>query len=223
MAATVQTFPKRKLPAGFGCQGSVTLVDSFKWGWLAKDRRNVEAVIDVLPQTSGYFCLIDDPQCNSNGLRKTDGVLFPDSQGRPEFFVDHGNGAVTYSNRGARLYWTDVNVPPGGKVQFHYIFLRGQWNNPFNAFAQFLAVTPNGEIVHKSTFAQTGLPGPREFGEYYRWRAHRRISFPDGFHGTLQWVVSNGERRNKGDFFNVHPDTDFYPSALAVDFISIIP
>lgn len=222
MAANVQTFPRRSLPAGFGGQGSVTLVDTFNWGWTAKDRRNVDPGITVLPQTSGYFCLIDDPRCNANGVRRTAGVAFPDGQGRPEFFVDHGDGTVTYSNRGARLFWANVHVPPGGKVQFHYIFLRGQWNNPFNAFAQFLAVAPNGEVARKSTFAQTRQPGPVESGQYYRWRAHEPIAFPDGFDGTLQWVVSNGERRNKGDFFNVHPDTDLYPSALAVDFISII-
>lgn len=222
MAATVQTFPNKSLPAGFGSQGPVKLIDTFKWGWTAKDRTNVEPGLSLLPQTSDFFCLIDDPRCNASGVRRTAGVSFPDSQGRPEFFVDHGDGTVTYSNRGARLYWTNVNVPAGGKVQFHYIFLRGQWNTPFNAFAQFLAVRPNGEIERKSTFAQTRSPGPTESGQFYRWRAHEPVSFPDGFDGTLQWVVSNGERRNKGDYFGVHPDADLYPSALALDFISII-
>lgn len=215
MAAKVQTFATDRLPDNFGQEGRVRFRRDFNWGWTARDRTNVEPGISVLPQTSGFFCLIDDPRHNGSGVRKYGGADMS------QFQIVHGDGTVSYGHRGARLYWADVVIPPGGKLQFHYIFLRGEWNSPFNAFAQFLAVNANGTVVLKRTIAQTRESAPMESGQFYRWRAYPPIEFTNGFSGALQWVVTNGQRRNTGDP-NVHPDTDLYPSALALDFISII-
>lgn len=215
MAATVQTFAKDRLPSGFGAEGRTKFVKDFTWGWKAKDHTNVDPGIGILPQTSGYFCLIDDPRHNGSGIRKYPGADMT------QFTIAHGDGTVTYGNKGARLYWPNVVIPPNGKLQFHYIFLRGEWNNPRNAFAQFLAVADDGSVIVKRKIAQTCEAGPAESGTYYRWRAFGPIAFPQGFSGALQWVVSNGQRRNTGDP-NTDPDTDLYPSALALDFISII-
>lgn len=215
MPVAVQTFAKSTLPQGFGSEGRVRFLKSMDWGFRAQDKTNVEPGIEILPQTSGYFCLIDDPHHNGAGVR-----AFPGAD-MSQFTCDHGDGTVTCGHKGARLYWADVAIAPGGKLQFHYIFLRGQQNNPFNAFAQFLAVRPTGEIVRRSSFAQTKDAGPVEHGRFYRWRAHPPIVFAAGFAGTLQWVVTNGQRRARGDP-TVHPDTDLHPSGLAIDFISII-
>lgn len=215
MPVVVETFSKSTLPQGFGTEGRVRLLKSIDWGYRARDNTNVEPGIAILPQTSGYFCLIDDPHHNGAGERQFKGADMS------QFLCDHGDGTVTYGNKGARLYWSNVAIAAGGTVQFHYVFLRGQQTTPFNGFAQFRAVKPNGEIVRCSTFAQTRDVGPREHGRFYRWRAHPPIVFADGFTGTLQWVVTNGQRRDKGDQ-TIHPNTDLHPSGLAIDFISII-
>lgn len=215
MVATVQTFSRDRLPVDFGSEGRIRFIKDFTWGWKAKDRTNLDPGIAILPQTSGYFCLIDDPRHNGSGVRK-----YPGSD-MAQFNVIHGDGTVTYGNMGARLYWANCSIPPGAKLQFHYIFLRGEWNNPRNAFAQFLAVADDGTVIIKRKIAQTCDAGPSESGKYYRWRAFGPIEFAHGFSGALQWIVSNGQRCNTGDA-HVDPDTDLYPSALALDFISII-
>lgn len=215
MTATVQTFANDRLPPDFGSEGRTRFIRDFTWGWKTKDRTNIEPGIAILPQTSGFFCLIDDPRHNGSGVRKYPGADMS------QFNVIHGDGTATYGNRGARLYWQNVNIPPRGKLQFHYVFLRGEWNNPRNGFAQFLAVANDGTVVLKRTIAQTREAGPTESGTYYRWRAFPPIEFANGFSGALQWIISNGQRRNTGDP-TLDPDTDLYPSALALDFISII-
>ena len=215
MTAIVQTFGKKSLPGGFTSRGKVKLYKSFQWDKLARNGGDVEQGVVALPQTSDYFCLIDDPRHNGSGVRTYAG------DDMSPFYVDHNDGFYTYGHKGAELIWTNVVIPPGGIVQFHYIFLRGEYNAPFNAFGQFLAVDDANQVVRKATLTQSRLGPHPSMGNRYRWKASAPIDFPSGFSGHLRWAVSNGETRAHGNG-NVSAGTDKYPSALAIDFISVL-
>lgn len=216
MTAMIQTFASKALPNGFSSEGEVKRLKTFSWAKTVKNGQHVDPGMVVLPQTSDYFCLVDNPTHTGGGVRK-----FPGAD-MSSFVVDHNDGFRTYGNKGARLVWSNVIIPPGGVVQFHYVFLRGQWVAPFKAFAQFLAVDDSNQVARKVTFAQSDAPGGSSTtGNFFRWSAHPPIAFPGGFAGSLQWVVSNGETRPVDDP-NVSANADRFPSALAIDFISIV-
>lgn len=221
MAAVVQTFTANALPAGFGKEGTVRFPKKFKWSNRdAANGTNVAPGAIVLPQTSDRFCLIDGPDNNGAGSRTMAGVdMFPPAGAG--HYVNHGDGTYTRAVVGSTLHWGNVVIPPGGKLQFHWIFLRGQQSGQFNAFAQFRAVEPNGSEALRRTFAQSMDPGGGESGAFYRWRAHELIEFPQGFGGTLQWIVAQGERVG-GPNAPVNANARLHPAGLALDFISII-
>ncbi|MFM5908076.1 MAG: hypothetical protein ACKOPO_10920 [Novosphingobium sp.] len=219
MVALVQTFTGTGLPPGFGKLGRVRFLKSYRYSNLdAINGTNVEDGAIVLPQTSDRFCLIDGPEHGGSGVRVSD----PPGADMTGHYVNHNDGTVTRAIVGGGLHWAGVTVPPGGKVQFHYIFLRGQQANPYNCFAQFRAVGNDGIEKLRRTFAQTMIPGDLEVGPYFRWRAHPVIEFPDGFTGNLQWLVAQGERMNLTQNV-ISNNAKLHPSGLALDFISIIP
>ena len=149
MAAIVQTFGSNALPSGFTKRGTVQFYKSFQWDRLAKNGSQVDPGVTTLPQTSDFFCLIDDPRHNGAGTRQ-----FPGDD-MANFYIDHHDGFYTRGCKGAELIWTGVSIPPGGIVHFHYIFLRGEFSTPFNAFGQFLAVDAGNQVVRKLTLSQS--------------------------------------------------------------------
>lgn len=215
MATIVQTFSNNALPSGFTKRGTVQLYKSFQWDRLAKNGSQVDPGVTTLPQTSDFFCLIDDPRHNGSGTRQ-----FPGDD-MANFYIDHHDGFYTRGCRGAELIWTGVSIPAGGAVHFHYIFLRGEFNTPFNAFGQFLAVDDSNRVVRKLTLSQSRLGSHPSNGSQYRWKASGPIGFPDGFKGHLRWAASNGEMC-KANVTSASAAADKYPSALAIDFISIL-
>ena len=219
MASRFESFNKKSLPAGFSRIGVVKCVNAYEWNG-----------INAATQTPDYFCLIGDPRVNGAHVPLKKGANMPG------YNLDQGNGYSTVSVVGSSLSWGNIAFNAGSILRFSYVFLRSGDRGVYNSFAFFQAEhkvgTGTPPVFIRAPLvpiAQTARhthgwidPGSPSSGNFYVWQSSAAIFFPQAFDGTLTWGCCNG--KTLGPDGNVPSDADarFDPSALAIDFISII-
>jgi hypothetical protein len=204
------------LPSDVTAMGIYNLYSSFAWNYAGGGGPIAGS---IRPRTRDRFLLLDNPTCNAGGGRAIQGSA-PSTA-----MIDHGDGSITMAVDGAQLVWKNVQIAAGEMVNFDFVFLDGEWarGNPGNDFWQFEALQggPAGKnVLEKVTQYHSGMAAPVSpiKNGRYTW-SHRGFHFDNAFNGALRWTVGNGQRVVKGTATDGR--AGLYPSALALDFISI--